>query len=349
MQYKFKKIIQRNETYIFLIILALTVLIQVRSGQFYTPNNIADLMSAMIVPGIFAVGAFLILLSGGIDVSFPALASLSTYATTKLLLNSNYQGSVWLAFLIAILIGAVLGAFNGFFIGYMNLPAMIVTLGSASVFKGIMQGTLASKQLTIIPSGMKEFGTSALFTATNSQSGLSSRVPLAFLILVAIILICFFILKYTMFGRGIYAIGGNETAAYNAGFHVKRTKFLLYVFAGMTASLAGVIRACMMQQMHPTNMLGMEMNIIAGVVLGGTAITGGIGTLTGSLLGTFLIVLVENSLILIGVPTVWKNVFVGALIIIGTGISAYQIINSHKGGKRIGKAGNKFSNVKDVA
>lgn len=330
MQYKFKKLLQHNETYIFLIILGLTILIQVRSGQFYTPNNIADLMSAMIVPGIFAVGVFLIILSGGIDVSFPALASLSAYATTKLLLNQNYQGNVWLPLLIAVLIGALLGALNGFFIGYMNMPAMIVTLGTASVFKGIMQGTLASKQLTTIPEGMKDFGTTSLFTVKNAQNGLSSRVSVSFLILVVILLIYFFILKYTMFGRGIYAIGGNESAAYNAGFNVKRTKLLLYIFTGITASIAGIIRVCMMQQCHPTNMLGMEMNIIAGVVLGGIAITGGIGTLTGCMLGTFLIVLVENSLILIGVPTVWKKVFVGALIVIGTCVSAYQVSQADK-------------------
>ena len=136
------------------------------------------------------------------------------------------------------------------------------------------------------------------------------------------------ILKYTMFGRGIYAIGGNEAAAYNAGFRVKRTKFLLYVFAGVVASIAGMIRVCMMQQCHPTNMLGMEMNIIAGVVLGGTVIGGGRGTLTGCILGTLLIVLVENSMILIGVPVVWKDVFVGLLIVIGTAISAYQVTRS---------------------
>ena len=99
---------------------------------------------------------------------------------------------------------------------------------------------------------------------------------------------------------------------------------------GMIASAAGLIRVCMMQQAHPTNMLGMEMNIIAGVVLGGTAITGGRGTLLGCMLGTLLIVIVENSLILIGIPTSWKSVFTGALIIIGTGVSAYQVMHQGK-------------------
>ena len=92
MQKTIKKLFRQNETYVFLILLALSFLIQVRSGQFYTSNNIVDIASAMIVPGLFAVGEFLVILSGGIDVSFPALASLTAYATTKLFLNLDYQG-----------------------------------------------------------------------------------------------------------------------------------------------------------------------------------------------------------------------------------------------------------------
>lgn len=333
MKQHLKKLLQKNEIYIFLIIFGLTILIQARSGQFYTPNNIVDILSAMIVPGLFAVGAFFVILSGGIDVSFPALASLSAYATTKLLLETGYAGNIILPILLAIGIGVVLGAVNGVFAGYLGLPAMIVTLGTSSVFKGIMQGALKSKQLAVIPKGMKAFGTDAMFTVTNHNSGLSSSMSVAFVVLVVVVTTTFLLLKYTMFGRGIYAIGGNESAAYNAGFKVKQTKFLLYVFAGAIASVAGVIRVCMMQQCHPTNMLGMEMNIIAGVVLGGTAITGGKGTMTGCLLGTLLIVLVENSMILIGVPVVWKRVFVGLLIVIGTAVSAYQ--SEHTVGKRI--------------
>lgn len=330
MQKKLKRLAGRNELYIFLIIAALGILIQVRSGQFFTGNNLVDIASAMIVPGIFAVGAFMVLISGGIDVSFPALASLTAFATTKFLLDQGYQGGVWLPLLIALGIGAVLGAFNGLFIGVFNLNAMIITLGASSVFKGFMQGTLQSKQLAVIPAGMKKFGTSALFTATNSTSGLSSRMSVAFLVLIAVVIFAWFLLNKTYFGRGIYAIGGNPASAKAAGFNVKRTKFLLYVIVGMISAVAGIIRVCMMQQCHPTNMLGMEMNIIAGVVLGGTAITGGAGTLTGCMLGTLLIVLVENSMILIGVPTTWKAVFTGALIVIGTGVSAMQVTRANR-------------------
>lgn len=331
-----KKLFSQNETYIALILVAMALLIQARSGQFFTSNNIIDILSAMIVPGLFAVGTFLVILTGGFDVSFPALASLTAFATTKFFLVQEYEGGILLPLLMAIVIGALLGAINGYFIGYLDFPAMIVTLGTSSIFKGFMQGTLNSTQLAVIPTGMKNFGTASLITVTSAQSGLSSRLPMAFILVIVVYAFAFFILRFTLFGRGIYAIGGNALAANNVGFKVKRTKFILFIFVGIVSSIAGIIRVCMMQQCHPTNMLGMEMNIIAGVVLGGTSVTGGKGTLTGCFLGTLLIVLVENSMILIGVPVVWKDVFVGLLIVIGTAISSIQGYRASivKGNKR---------------
>jgi len=325
-----RKLLRHNEPYIFLVVLALCVLIEIRSGQFFTANNLVDIASAMIVPGLFAVGAFMVIVSGGIDVSFPALASLTSYAATKYLLDTGYTGGIWLPIAISLALGALLGALNGMFIGYLSLPALIVTLGTSSVFKGVMQGALNSVQLAVIPPGMREFGTSSLFVATNPVSGLTSRMPVAFLALIFVYGLAFLMLRYSYFGRSIYAIGGNETSAVRAGFNTKRSKFLLYVMVGMIASLAGLIRTCMMQQNHPTNMLGMEMNIIAGVVLGGTAIKGGAGSLSGAALGTLLIVIVENSMILLGIPTIWKSVFTGALIVLGTGVSAYQVLRANR-------------------
>ena len=330
MQKKFKKMLGQTETYVFLIIVLLALVIQVRSGQFFTGNNIVDLVSALIVPGMFACGTFMVLVSGGIDVAFPALASLTAYATTKLFLDMNYGGSVLLPLLMAVVIGALLGAFNGYFIGYLNLNALIVTLGTSSMFKGIMQGALDSKQLAVIPVGMRNFGTSALLVAENKLLGLKSVLPMTFIVFVVVAIAVWFIMNKTYFGRGIYAIGGNPAAAKAAGFNVKRTKLFTYTIVGGVSAAAGIMRVCMMQQCHPTNMLGMEMNIIAGVVLGGTAITGGAGTMLGTILGTFLIVMVENSMILLGIPTTWKSVFVGAVIVIGTAVSAMQVIRASK-------------------
>jgi len=320
-----KKLVSQHETYISMVILLMALLIQLRSGQFFTPNNLVDLASALVVPGLFAVAAFMVIASGGIDVSFPALASLSIYATTKLLLDLDYQGGMLLPTAMVLVFGALLGAVNGFLIARFNLPTLIVTLGTSSVFKGIMQGALNSQQLAVIPPGMTSFGKSALFIARNPVSGLTSRMPTGMLFLLAVLVIAWFLLSRMMLGRGLFAIGGNEVSAHRAGFNVRRIKFLLYVAVGMISSLAGLVRVCMMTQCHPTNMLGMEMMVIAGVVLGGTAITGGKGTLLGCMLGTVLIVIVSNSLILLGIPTVWQGFFLGVLIIGGTGVSMFQV------------------------
>lgn len=322
------KAVRSNELYVFLVILALGVVIQLRSGQFFTVNNLVDIANAMVVPGLFGVGAFLVIVSGGIDVSFPALASLAVYATTRYLVDSGYAGGVWLPFVMAMVIGGLLGAFNGLFAARLKVPTLIITLGTASVFTGVMQGVLASVQIPNIPRSMAEFGSAALFVATNPESGLTSNMPVSFLILVVVVALAFVMTRYTMFGRGIYAIGGDETSAERAGFKVRRIKFWLYVLVGVIAAIAGLIRTSMMGQMHPTNLLGMEMMVIAAVVLGGTAITGGTGSLTGVMLGTLLITIVQNSMILMGIPTFWQQFSLGLLIIIGTAISAFQVTRS---------------------
>ncbi|GAB3815374.1 ABC transporter permease [Tessaracoccus terricola] len=319
------KLVRSNEFYLLLVILVVAAIIEVRSGQFFSITNLVNLANAMVVPGLFAVGTYMVLVSGGIDVSFPALASLAVYALTSGLVDNSWTGGLWLPFLLAIALGALLGAFNGVFAARLAVPTLIITLGTANVFKGIMQGALGSVQIPTLPPSMAEFGRANLFVATNPTSGLTSSMPVSFLLLVVVVAIAFFIMRFTMFGRGVYAIGGDEASAVRAGFKVRRIKFWLYVMAGVIAAIAGLVRTSMMGQMHPTNLLGMEIMVIAAVVLGGTAITGGTGSLTGVMLGTLLIVMVQNSMILIGVPTYWQRVALGVLIIVGTGISAVQV------------------------
>ena len=327
------KVLRANEFWVFLVIAALSLVIQARSGQFFTANNLVDLAGAMVVPGLFAVAAHLVLVSGGIDVSFPALASLAVYVTTKVLVDNGWNGPVIVPFLIAAGLGALLGAFNGLFTSRLTVPTLIITLGTANVFNGVMQGALKSVQINTIPASMRSFGSSSLFVARNESSGLQSSMPVSFLILVAVVAVAFVVTRYTMFGRSLYAIGGDESAAARVGFKVRATKFWLYVIVGIIAALAalaGMVRTCAMGQMHPTNLLGMEMMVIAAVVLGGTAITGGKGSLTGVMLGTLLIVIVQNSMILMGIKTFWQGFALGLLIIVGTGVSALQVMRGRR-------------------
>lgn len=330
MKKMFERVVRANEFYLFLVIVVLAIVIQLRSGQFFAPNNLVDIANAMVVPGMFAIGAYLVIISGGIDVSFPALASLAVYATTSYLVSIGYQGSIIFPILLVVIIGALLGSFNGLFASRLKVPTLIITLGTTSVFSGIMQGALGSVQIPNLPPAMNAFGKSTLLVATNPQSGLTSNLPTAFLIFVAVVVGAVVMMRYTMFGRGILAIGGDATSASRVGFRVKRIKFWLYVIVGVIAALAGLVRTSMMGQMHPTNLLGSEMMVIAAVVLGGTSITGGTGSITGVILGTVLITMVQNSMILLGIPTFWQGFSLGMLIIIGTGITAVRTVRSRR-------------------
>jgi simple sugar transport system permease protein len=330
-----RRMAKRSEPYVFGAIVLLCLLIQVQSKQFFTGNNLVDLARSMIVPALFSIGAMMVIVSGGIDVSFPAIASLAMYATDRILLNVNYSGNVMLAYAMAAGFGLAMGAVNALLIGVLRLPTLVVTLGTSSLFTGIMQGALAASESPVPPSILAH-GKEKLFTATNTQLGLTSDMPSQILILLGALLLVFLLLRYTMLGRGIYAIGGDEAAARRAGFNVVGVKVFIYCFVGAMAGVTGMVRASMMMNAHPTNLLGMEMTVIAAVVLGGTRVTGGLGTLTGTMLGVALMIILSNSLILIGIPTYWTRVFTGAVIIIGTGVTAWQAGGS---GRRLASSG----------
>jgi simple sugar transport system permease protein len=319
----YRTVFKRTELYIFAAIVFLSILIQARSGQFFTGNNLVDLARSMIIPAIFSIGALLVIVSGGIDVSFTAIASLAMYSTTSILLGSDYGGPVLLPYFMGASFGLLMGLINGILIARFHFPTLVVTLGTSSLFIGIMQGVLAAHEIPVPPS-MRHHGQAFLFRVYNSRLNIGSDMPVTIFILLGLLLVVFFITRYTMLGRGIFAIGGDEVSAQRAGFNIFGTKMFIYGFVGAVAGIGGIARASMMQNCHPTNLNGMEMTVIAAVVLGGARVTGGIGTLLGAMLGVALMTIMSNSLILIGIPTYWQKVFTGAIIIIGTGVSAYR-------------------------
>ena len=164
----------------------------------------------------------------------------------------------------------------------------------------------------------------------SEELGLTSNMPSQILILAGMLVLAFLLLRYTMLGRGIYAIGGDEAAAERAGFNVRAIKMFLYCFVGVLAGITGIARISMMAYADPSTMLGMELTVIAAVVLGGTRVTGGLGTLTGTMLGIALMTILANSLILMGIPTYWSRAFTGAVIIVGTGVTARRIASPRR-------------------
>ncbi|WP_320128626.1 ABC transporter permease [uncultured Sphaerochaeta sp.] len=322
-----RKRINRTETYILIALVLFCVLVQVRSGQFFTANNIVDILRSLTIPGMFCICELLVLLSGGIDVSFPSIAALSMYLVSTRMIG--YTGNIVVFFIVGTFLGLVMGALNGYLVGKFHFNALIVTLGTSSLYTGILNGVFLAHE-SPIPAPMLALGKAKLFSVYNQQLQLRSNMPIAFIFFLTVVLLTFVILHYTKLGRGIYAIGGDINSANRVGFNVFGIQMFVYCFAGGLAGFVGVARASMMLNCAPTNMVGMDMTVIAACVLGGASVTGGVGTISGVLLGMGLMTVMSNSLILIGISTYWQRVFTGLIIIVGTGVSTYQALQKQR-------------------
>jgi simple sugar transport system permease protein len=318
-----RRFLNQTELYLFLVIVVVTLMIQMLSGQFYTPNNITDILRSLIIPGLFSIGVMMVIVSGGVDVSFPAIGALAMYVVVSVQRSNGLGGSVFLGYIAAMSIGFFVGMLNGFIIAKYNMPTLIVSLGTSSLCIGIMQGVLKGHEIPL-PANILAFGKLKFFTAVNGVSGLTSDMPITFSFLVIAIGIAYVLLNHTMLGRSIYAVGGDSQAASRAGFDVFFTQMFLYSFVGALAGFAGYTRAIVTLNCQPVNLIGTELNVIAGVVLGGVRITGGIGTLKGTILGTLLLTTINNSLIMLGIPTIWQSISIAVFILVGTGISSIQ-------------------------
>ncbi len=313
----------RNETLVALVIAGFCALAAVSDPGFLSVATLTDMLRGGIVLGIFAVGALIVLISGGIDVSFTAIAAFTMYVTAMVLNAAMPWMPWWGALMMGMAVGACLGTINGVLIAVMGLPTLIVTLGTLSVFRGFMLTFIGQKQITTLPPGMREFGRMMMIRGENADGSFYS-LHAAFLVTVLAIVLTWGILHRTMLGRQIFAIGGSVESARRIGINVRGVQFFVYVYVGVLAGLAGIIHSSMARVANPFDLVGLELSVIAAVVLGGARLAGGHGTLTGTVLGVALIVLVRNSLIVLGIPATWQSVAIGVLILIGTGLPAWQ-------------------------
>lgn len=325
-----KKLYKKNEFYVVLIIVLLSVVIQVKSGQFFTANNLVDLVCSLIVPGMMAAGLFMVIASGNIDVSFPYSAMLCMFAVTKWFQITGYDGPVLLGFFIAGAIGILLGFINGVLAAWLKLPTLIITLGTCSIYLGFTQAVLKSSVISALPAPLSRLAAANLFSVRSTVTGLGSSMPVSIFILIGVLLLVGFIMKYTMLGRGIYAVGGDQTAAERAGFHVAGIRIFVFTFMGFIGGITGLTQVTLSGMCQISFFDGYEMTIIAAVVLGGASIAGGTGSVFGTFLGVLLMKIISNNLILMGIPTNWTKLMTGVLIIAGVSASAYKMVASER-------------------
>lgn len=317
MAVKLKGYFYRVETIIGITIIFMILFIGMKNPEAWSMNTVFNMLRSAIVPGIFAAGVLMVLVSGGMDVSFTYIAPAAAYTTVVILEAAHYSGSVLLPVIMASVIGMVLGMVNGFLIAKYDFPAMIVTLGTGTAFHGMAVCFVGSRHITKLPGQMIEFSKQSLFTI-NYSDGSKGGINIAILVTAAVLLLVWFLLNKTMWGRGLYAIGGSKQAAESVGYNVKGILFTLYAFVGGLAGIAGIIYMSLNRQANPHLMVGTELDVIAAVILGGASVAGGKGSMLGAVLGLSLMTMMNNSLILIGIPTQWQKAMVGIVILAGT-------------------------------
>ncbi len=317
-----KRLLRRNETLVGLTIIGLCLVIGLSNPTFLSIGYLFDLLRSSIVMGIFAMGVLIVIVSGGIDVSFTAVAVFAMYSTVKLMLAYAPNSPIWVGFVLSAIIGLGLGLVNAFFIAKFRLPTLIVTLGTLSMIHGFLLFAIGNRIIRDVPPSWTAFARTALVQVP-LERGTASLHPAVFITL-SVIVITWVLLKYTMLGRSIYALGGAPDAAERAGFNITRIQVFIYAFVGLLSGIAGMTFGSLARQANPQDIVGLEMGVIAAVVLGGAQLTGGKGTVVGTVLGVALVTIANNSLILIGVPAVWQRVVIGIIILVGTGIPAVQ-------------------------
>ncbi len=324
-----KRLLSRNETLVAITIIGLSLIIGFNNPVFFSVGNLFTLLRTSVVTGILAMGVLIVIISGGIDVSFTAIAVFGLYVAVKMMKGFMPDAPIWVGFAIASLVGLGLGLINAFFIAHYRLSTLIVTLGTLSMFHGFLLFAIGNEIIRDVPPALTQFARSAIVRIP-LERGQANLHP-AILITLAAIIVTWLLLNFTMLGRGIYALGGSREAAERAGFNVNRIQYFIYGFVGFLSGIAGMTFGALARQANPQDIVGMELNVIAAVVLGGAQLTGGYGTVLGTVLGVILVILANNSLILIGVPTVWQRVVIGLIILVGTGIPAIQ---ARRAGKR---------------
>jgi len=315
-----------NEGLIVLVLVALGVVMTILNPDFLSFSNFFSVVRSSLVPTVLALGVLMVIIAGGIDVSFTAIAIFAAYTTVMWV--GQRSVNIVVILVIACSIGALLGLINGLVISKLRLPTLIVTLGTSTMFKGVLIAYVGAKYIADLPGPMTKLGNANLLSVPSGGEVANLHV---FVVPVALLcLLVWWVLTRTMWGRSLYAYGGDPEAARRAGFAVVRAQILLFTAVGVLAAIGGLMHVTLSRNANPQDLVGSELDIIAAVVLGGASIFGGRGSVLGTVLGVFLLQLIQNSLILAGIPSVWQRTAVGGILLVGVSIQALSARRSSR-------------------
>ncbi|AHY14496.1 MULTISPECIES: ABC transporter permease [Citrobacter] len=316
---RLSRLIGQHEFWLGLLVVALAVGLSVSTDEFLSLGNLTDVATSYAILGILACGLFVVLISGGIDISFPAMTAIAQYAMASWVIA--HGGNFILALTIAMAVGLLLGLINGFLVYWLRVPAIIITIATLNVYYGLLVYATKGTWLYGFPDWFMNGINWLSFTATD---GYDYGLTLPLLCLAAVIIFTAVLMNYTRLGRQVYAMGGNRDAASRLGLNLLKLHFYVYGYMGILAGVAAVVQAQITQSVAPNSLLGFELTVLAAVVLGGTSMSGGRGTLTGTLLGVVLLAFLQNGLTLLSVSSYWHTVFSGAIILVSISATAWN-------------------------
>ena len=295
-----------REVGIIAFIFVLVIVVTLREPSFLDIDNLTDILMNISILVIVAMVQTMVILTGGIDLSVSSVIGLVAMMV-GFVLKANPEFPTVFSVLLGLGLGAVLGSFNGLVITLGDVPPIIATLGTLSIYRGLVffysQGTWINS--FELPASIKTLSKGRLL-------GLPNLIVIA--ILIAVLTLLF--LRFTRLGRNIYAVGSNATASEYAGIRPQRIKFIVYVVSGLISGLAAVLWISRFESAQTNTALGFELNTVTAAVIGGVSTSGGVGSIPGVLLGALLLGIIQNSLTLVRISPFWQLAAQGLLIII---------------------------------
>lgn len=302
---------------LFITLAILAIILSIWTDDFATIENIYDITNNYSMLIILSCGLFIVLLSGGIDISFPAMTIISQYIMISFI--SHYEIGFLGVFFISCSIGVLLGFINAILVNKLNVPSIIITISTLNIFYGALLYITKGVWLYDYPEWFQEEIIFFKSVAEDSFTyGLSFQIIIA---LFAILLTGIIITKLTV-GRQIYALGGNKDATSRIGFSILKLHLFAYGYMGLMSGLAGIVQSYTVQSVAPDSLLGYELTVLAAVVLGGTSLTGGKGSLLGTVMGVALLAIIQNGLNLLNVSSYWQMVITGCIISLSISLNA---------------------------
>lgn len=293
----------KTELSMLVIFIAFFVVMSFASPYFFTPNNIMNVMSQVSSTSMLAIGMTIVIITSGIDLSVGSILGLSGMIGGMVLMNTQ---NIILGVAVILLVGMVMGLINGFLIGYLELPAFIVTLGMMEIGRSLDYVISDANTASKFPEAYNFLG----------KGRIGGSFPVYIIFIFVMFGIFIWIMSKTKFGRFLYAIGSNKEAARLTGINVKFNVMMAYVISGLMCGFAAWIMTSRLMACDATYGDGNEMDAIAAAVIGGTSMSGGKGTLWGTIIGVFLVGFLRNALNILGVNPYWQGTAIGAVIVI---------------------------------